>query len=155
MAEFVVAHILDDHRAGDRFTMWPLHVTVLPPFEAPGLESVSEFIEPIVRSEEPIQLQVGERAKFGPKLLVQKIVPSPELASLHTKLLQAGESAGWNIMGRYTGNHYTPHITQKAGRSFEAAAFLLDRLSIVENIGQGYRVIHRDLKLGGQHEKAA
>lgn len=128
--------------------MWPLHVTVLPPFEAPGLEAVSKVIKSIVLSEEPIQLQVGGQAKFGGKLLVQKIIPSPELASLHTKLLQAGESAGWNIKGRYLGNHYTPHITQKAGRSFSGAGFLLDTLSIVEDIGQGYRVIRSGLRLG-------
>lgn len=149
MAEFVVAHILDDYQVGDRFSMWPLHVTVLPPFEAPDLGTVVSVFDPIAREVPPVQLQVGERARFGAKILVQKLIPNPELTSLHTKLLQAGEQAGWKIAGRYTGQHYTPHITEKAGRSYGGKPFILDKLCIVEGIGQGYRVIRHELELGG------
>jgi len=150
MAEFVVAHILDDHQIGDRFTIWPLHVTILPPFDAPSIESVTGVVEAVALAAEPINLHVGDRAKFSSKTLVQKLIPSPELMSLHTKVLQAGEAEGWQITGRYIGKHYTPHITERAGRSYIDATFILDSLSVVENIGQGYRVIRSEVVLGSR-----
>lgn len=148
MPEFVVAHITDEHQVGERFSMWPLHVTVVPPFEASSLEEVSETVELIGQMISPIQLQIGDAAKFGQGRLVQKLVPSPELTQLHKKLIDAGEKQGWNISGHYVGNYYTPHITQKKGRSFTGSEFILNSLSVVENIGQGYRVIREEISLG-------
>lgn len=149
MAEFVVAHVLDDYRLGDRFSMWPLHVTILPPFEAANLEGVDLLVKSIASKKAPMQLQVNDKTSFSSRVKVQKLVPSRELQDLHLSLLEAVEARGWHINGRYIGAHYTPHITEKSGRSYDRVSFTLDSLAIVENIGQGYRVIRSAIKLSG------
>jgi 2'-5' RNA ligase len=139
MADFVIAVILDDFKIGDRFTMWPLHITILPPFSAPSLETVAQTIKPIVKYTEPIHIQIGEFAKFGRDRTAQKIFPSSELQRLHEKILAAGEQAGWKIAGRYTGSYFTPHITTKAGRSYDKADFDITEIVIVGLLPQNYR----------------
>ncbi|MDQ3123589.1 MAG: 2'-5' RNA ligase family protein [bacterium] len=148
MAEFVLAHILDEVEVGDRFTMWPLHVTLLPPFQADNANEVLENIKPITDSTLPIFAQAGELAQFGTKIFVRKIVINPELQALHNKILQLAQNLGWQTSGKYVGSYYTPHITRKSGRDFEGNEFVIKDLHIVEALPQGYRRIIAKLLLG-------
>lgn len=150
MPEYTVAHILDPHETGARFTMWPLHVTVVPPFEAPDLESVLNAFEPVITATPSVFMHLGGLAKFGANRTVQKLVPSTELSMLHGKLLETGEQEGWKLSGRYTGERFTPHITRKAGRLYSGTGFLLDSLAVVEAQSQGYRQIKAELSLKGR-----
>ncbi len=147
MAEFIVAHILDEKHVGDRFTTWPLHVTLLPPFEAAQASDIKYTLSPITELTAPIQTQLGEFARFGEKRIAQKIIVNPELAALHNKLLQAAELRGWKIDGRYLGDYYTPHVTRKLGRDYDGSSFIIDKLVIVESLGQGYRQVVDELVL--------
>jgi 2'-5' RNA ligase len=148
MGEFVAAHILDEYEVGDRFSTWPLHVTILPPFQADTVGEVKLTISEIVSTTAPIPAQLGEFAKFGEKRIAQKIITNPELASLHNKLLQVANMQGWGMDARYLGDYYTPHVTRKLGRDYKGTSFIVDKLVIVASLGQGYRQIVDELPLG-------
>lgn len=149
MAEFVIAHILDDYEVGGKFQMWPLHLTVLQPFEAPDARSVIEAVKPTLLSTPPVQAKIGESTQFSPKIHVQKVEPNDELMNLHKALLGVAKANNWPVNGHYTGDHYTPHITRKAGRVFEGQGFTVNKLAIVENLGVGSRHIHGSITLEG------
>lgn len=148
MAEFVAAHILDDHKPYDRFTIWPLHITILPPFEAPSTQAVSEVIGPIIEASEPIHALLGDLVQFDKTHTVRKLLPNSELQHFHDSLLLAVQHQGWRLSAKYTGQYYTPHITRKLGRDFEGDSFEIDKLSITEAQPQGYRQIVAEFELG-------
>ncbi|MDQ3065213.1 MAG: 2'-5' RNA ligase family protein [bacterium] len=145
MKEFVIAHILDDVETGDRFTLWPLHVTILPPFQADNKEQVVDAVEQTIKSSAPINVQLGEFAQFGAKRIVRKLIINPELQSLHDKLLQLANLQGWDVPQKYVGRYYTPHITRKAERDYIGENFTMSELCIVEALPQGYRQIVKKL----------
>ena len=147
MAEFVVVHLLDEHQVSDRFTSWPLHVTLLPPFQAETISDVKTALGDITEASQAVAVQVGEFAQFGAKRIAQKLIPNPELLSLHHKLLQAARLQGWQMDGRYIGDYYTPHITRKLGRDYDGTHFIIDKLAVVESLGQGYRQVVAELPL--------
>lgn len=147
MAEIVLAAIVDEYKVGDRFNNWPLHITVLPPFKAENVNQTIEFFQPVINSTNYIFTQLGDYAIFGKDLVVRKVVPNPELNSLHNKLLDVAIQSGIDVTGRYIGKHYTPHITRKSGRDYDGNELTISKVAVVENIGQGYKKIVQDLEL--------
>lgn len=141
MAELVLAHILDDYEVGKRFTMWPLHVTVLPPFEVGEVDEVTEWLEQIISSVPLIQAQLGGYAGYGQNRRVRLLVSNPELKSLHTKLLQAAAEHRAEVKSHYIGRHFSPHVTLVAGRDYSGDSFEINKLALVESQPQGYRQV--------------
>ncbi len=131
------------------FRFWPLHITLVPWFKAGNAESVAAAIAPVVAAVTPFTVTAGERAMFGPRqnVPVRRIKASAALQSLHGLLLDAVEEQGWEVAGRYTGKHYTPHVTQKAGRDAEEQIFI-SNIHIVEAMPQSYRQAVAKLELG-------
>lgn len=137
MREFVIVYMVDEVEVGARFAMWPLHITLLPWFDAPGVDLVINELSKILYG---IAVTTGDNTHFGSdkRLAVTLINNTSELQTLHEKLLEMVQKKDWNLQGRYTGKLFKPHVTQKAGRSTQGK-LLIDALHIVEKQGQGYR----------------
>lgn len=140
--EYLAVHMVNPANVGDRFTMWPLHMTLLPWFAAPDADIVKQKLEPVLQEVSPFEVMVGARDYLGrnhdvPVRLVQN---TPQLQDLHEKLLQTVEANGWELKGRYTGEHYIPHVTQKAGQD-ASGTLQVDSVYIVERQSQGYREV--------------
>ena len=142
----VLAAILDKQSVRERFTKWPLHITILPPFEVDDKADVLCAIQDEVTKSLPITVQVGDFAVYGNNRLVQKIIPNQALQSLHKKLLRIAEVHHWDVAGRYTGNHYTPHITLHRKDECLTGEIIIDELSIVRSDGLGYKTIIGTIK---------
>lgn len=148
VSDFLVVYMVDTVEVGERFTRWPLHMTILPWFTADSLNAVLEVLQPVVRQHQPFTVEVGERAFYGQikKLPVKLIVNNEQLQALHTDVLGAVTGAGWPLQGRYTGANYSPHVTQKAGRDAEGV-LTINAVHIAEALPQGYRTIVSKLDL--------
>lgn len=149
MKDFLIVCMLEPIGVGAQFTRWPLHMTVLPWFKAPDLEIVIRRLKPLVAAHKPLTLQIGERAYFGPagKLPVMRLENTAGLQAMHMELLAAVTEAGWLLEGRYTGERYTPHVTQQAGHD-AAGKLYFDKVYIAEALPQGYRRIAAAMELG-------
>jgi 2'-5' RNA ligase len=135
---------------GTRFTSWPLHITLMPWFTAPDLETIESVLRPVVSLLSPFSVEVGERDYFGQrKLPVKLFKPSPQLHALHGLLLSKFEEQGWPIIGRYTGQHFKPHVTQKAGMDAEGK-LLIDAIYIAQAMPQNYRQIVARMELNDE-----
>lgn len=133
--------MLDSVSVGERFTMWPLHMTILPWFSAPNIETVIAHTRDVVVNLKPFKVQVGQRAYFGQRKLPVKLIDnSHELQDLHERLLGMVNDNGWEIKGRYTGPNFRPHVTQKAGRD-AGGELLINKIHIAEAQPQNYREI--------------
>lgn len=142
MKDFVIVHILDSYEIGKLFTMWPLHMTILPPFHATDVEHVLESLKPIMKSTPPIHAELGEFKLLADKRTGRIILPKTALAELHNKVLQAMNRDNLAVSGRYIGTHYVPHVSKtKAGREFDGDKFEIDKIQIVESLPQGYRKV--------------
>lgn len=145
MREFVVVAVLDECNIGDTFTMWPLHMTILPWFEAESVEEAVELLQPIAREFAPIRVELVDFAKFGANRTVRLVKLSPELHDLHKKLLREVQVNGLQIRGRYTGDHFSPHVTRTGGRDFAGDDFIIDKLYIAEALPMGKRRLIAEL----------
>jgi 2'-5' RNA ligase len=142
MREFIIAYMVEPIDVGKRFTLWPLHMTLLPWFDAPDVKAVKRELTKKLTATRTFEVSVGERSSFGvdKRLPVMLINPSPELKALHEKLLEMVEKNGWQLRGRYTGASFKPHITQKGGRDAEGTLHI-DELCIIEAQPQNYREV--------------
>lgn len=140
MREFVIAYMVDTAEIGQRFTMWPLHMTLMPWFEAPGVRIVEQKLLEKLKDVPGFDVVVGERSSLGvhKRLPVMLITHTPELQRLHEKILETVKENNWQLKGRYTGELFKPHITQKAGRD-ASGTLHIERLYIVEAQPQNYR----------------
>lgn len=139
--------MLEPQQVGRRFTLWPLHITLLPWFSAPDATTVEHVCQETVHGLHTFTVHVGERGYYGQRNLpVKHIMHSPELNDLHLKLLNAIEHQSWDIKGRYTGPHFRPHVTQKQGKD-AGGEITVNSLYIVEKLGQGYREITSKVEL--------
>ena len=141
MREFVVAYMVEPVDIGTRFTLWPLHMTLLPWFDAPDVEAVRQGLAKKLTATRAFEVLVGERSSFGiNKLPVMLMKPNAELQALHEKLLGSVEENDWQLRGRFTGATFKPHITQKAGKD-AIGTLRIDELSIIEAQPQNYREV--------------
>ncbi len=149
MREFVIAIIVDDYEIGKLFTIWPLHITLLPPFNMLSVDDILGRLTPITKSTQPIKAEVGGSKIMGEARTARLITPNSNLADLHSKILQAIELKSLAVSGRHTGEQYIPHISRtKSGRDFESDKIEIGKIQIVESLPQGYRKVLAELRLG-------
>lgn len=132
---------------GARFTMWPLHLTLLQWFTASSLEVVCEELEKVLHGFPVVKAQVGKRAYFSGRKPVLLVEPSAELRALHMTLFDFVKN-NWLFNGRYAGEYFTPHVTQQGGRDSDLDKLIIDRVTIAEGLPQGYRQVVGNIKLG-------
>jgi 2'-5' RNA ligase len=121
-----------------RFSIWPLHLTIVPWFEIGG-NSLSEFItqlEALVASFSPIRLATGDTAYFGPnRVKVTLIVPSQELSILHKKLFSIiCENGGRLLKDNHIPNDFQPHVTNRGARGPSRKEITCRQMQIVAKI---------------------
>lgn len=133
--------MVDSAKVGDRFTMWPLHMTLLPWFEAPSITYLLAAFRDELKHIAPFETEIDAREYFGQrKLPVRLVTKTSALQGLHEALLSVVQAHGWNLQGRYTGDSFKPHVTQQAGRDARGT-LLVDAVYIAERQSQGYREI--------------
>jgi 2'-5' RNA ligase len=149
--EFLFVYLLEPLEAGVQFTTWPLHLTLLPWFEAPELEVVIDEIRESLQSSGPVVTQIGEKAYFGQRRLeVRLIENTPQLQKLHEDLLGVINKNNWPVKGRYTGQYFKPHITSKRGTEAQGT-ITIDRLYVFESLPQSYRKLQAVIEFAKLH----
>lgn len=140
--DYIYVAMVKPQPVGRRFTQWPLHITLLPWFQAPSIAAVEQLAQAAARDFTPFTVTVGKREYFGSsrQLAVKLIKTSEQIMELHNRLLNGVMSKGWNMPGRYTGEHYRPHVTRKAGKDAEGS-MQIDAIYVAEKQPQGYREI--------------
>ncbi|WP_434318857.1 2'-5' RNA ligase family protein [Leifsonia sp. P73] len=95
--------------AGD----WPLHITVVPPFQT---ELEADAVAALLPHGPRIPVVAGARASFGHRhaVPVTLVRPSPALLALHTACVDALEAAGAVIADqRHVRGGYRPHASDQ------------------------------------------
>lgn len=122
--------------AGD----WPLHVTVVPPFET---ELEADAVAALLPRVPPIPVVGAARERFGAHRTVPVTVlrDSAPLAALHTAAIDALEAAGARIRdAHHLRDGYRPHATdQRTARLHPGEHALLTELSLVARAPGGLR----------------
>ncbi len=122
--------------AGD----WPLHVTIVPPFET---ELSVEEVAALVPRVAPIPVVGGGHERFGARGTVPVTVlhESAPLTELHVALVDALEAAGIALHDqRHLRDGYRAHVTdQRTGRLHPGEHALLTELSVVARAPHGLR----------------
>ncbi len=148
MKELLIVYMLKPQEEGEKFDSWPLHLTLLPWFEATDEDEAVEMLGDY-SSWAPIEASFGGRDHFGQRgLQVRLVENTSKLQMLHDSLLKSVEKRGWSIRGRYTGASFRPHITERSEEVI-GERVRIDRLYLVEALGQGYRRIISKVDLGG------
>ncbi|MBO1738826.1 2'-5' RNA ligase family protein [Leifsonia sp. TF02-11] len=124
---------------------WPLHVTIVPPFET-GLDAGA--IAALLPRGPRIPVVAGARASFGHRraVPVTLIRPSPALLALHLACVEALEAAGAVIADRrHIRSGYRPHASdQRLGTLAPGEHASLTELALVERTpGAPRRVVAR------------
>ena len=118
--EYILVALLDDYAAGDTFTAWPLHATLVTWFDPHDEAALSAKLRTIASETSAITSRVGERRTWGPNI-VNVIDRTPELNTLHQRLLAAVTTHAQLLTNQqYMGDNYTPHVTHQGGLSVVA-----------------------------------
>jgi hypothetical protein len=111
---------------------WPLHVTVVPPFDT---ELDAAAVAALIPNVPPIPLVAGGRERFGSRQTVPVTVlhDSEALLSLHTAMVDALEAAGATLRDqRHLRAGFRAHATdQRTGRLHPGEHILLTELCVV------------------------
>ena len=117
MGRFAVVLPVEPLAAGDGFPVseWPLHVTVIEPFETRHDSVwVAELLGPVLHGRRPIEAQAFDRAMFGPKRDVPVTLvrdPGP-LGAMRARLLGALRDADVDVARARL--DYRPHVTDNS-----------------------------------------
>jgi 2'-5' RNA ligase len=139
MVRVVVVIPLEPLHAGARFAVkeWPLHVTVVPPFNThASVDDLARAIAETTAGIPPFEVRAGGSAQFGrrhdiPVTLVEEDARLTDLhdrlaAALHPFALPSSERA-------FVPGPYRPHVTVKGERhAAEGALLVLGQIAIVD-----------------------
>jgi hypothetical protein len=134
----------EEFPAGD----WPLHVTIVPPFET-GL--TAEQVAALIPRVPPIPVTGGGHERFGARGTVPVTVlhDAPPLTALHLALVDALEEAGIVLRDQgHLRDGYRPHATdQRTGRLHPGEHALLTEVSVVARAPHGLRRVAARVRL--------
>ncbi|MDR5700298.1 2'-5' RNA ligase family protein [Agromyces aerolatus] len=136
MARYVVVMPLAPLERGDEFTVadWPLHVTVVEPFEsAASPEQLVSALQPVAGRAHVVRTTAGENAMFGRRrdVPVSLIRDGGEIVALREAALAALAAAGLDL-GRVRPD-FRPHVTVKRhGRLYPGDHVAFDRLALID-----------------------
>ena len=123
----------------------PLHVTILSIFfsEREPLE-LARLVIDAAAGRQSFSIKVTGRALFGPDadIPVTTVEKTEMLEALHLRLLEATAGTASFRAPQYTGDGFSPHVTDQAGRTLqEDQSVMIDNLTFVEIDGQDVRVV--------------
>lgn len=121
---------------------WPLHVTIVPPFET---ELEAEAVAALIPRVPPIPVVGARRERFGARRTVPVTVlrDSEPLRSLHTVLVDALEAAGATIRDqRHLRAGFRAHVTdQRSGALHPGERTTLTSIAVVARAPGSMRVV--------------
>ncbi|MGN6425911.1 2'-5' RNA ligase family protein [uncultured Leifsonia sp.] len=121
---------------------WPLHVTIVPPFET---ELDAPAVAALLPRSPAVRVVAGERAAFGRHrdIPVTLLHPSPALLALHRDAVRALEAAGARIHDRHhILDGYRPHATRQRRAALDPGDHdTLTELALVERAPRSQRVV--------------
>jgi 2'-5' RNA ligase len=136
MGRFAVVLPLEPLAARDVFPVsaWPLHVTVVEPFETRHDAAwVAELLAPVLHGRRPIEADAFDRAMFGPRRDVPVTLlrdPGP-LAAMRVRLLGALRDADVDVARARV--DYRPHVTDAStGTIAPGHAVRLPQVALVD-----------------------
>ncbi len=145
---------------GDEFTVadWPLHVTVVEPFEsdAPPGELVAA-LAPVAAGAHVVRTTAGEDAMFGRRrdVTVSLIRDGGEITALRDAALTALAPTGLDL--RRVRPDFRPHVTEKRhGRLYAGDHVTFDRLALIDMrppAGSHHRAVVGVLGLGAPESR--
>ncbi|MFF1635935.1 2'-5' RNA ligase family protein [Leifsonia sp. NPDC058248] len=119
---------------------WPLHVTLVPPFET---ELTPDAVVASFPPARPVTVTAGDEALLGAghTVPVTLIRPADDLLALHAALIDALESAGVRVADqRHIRAGYRPHATaQRSARLRPGETFTIGELALVDRSPAGAR----------------
>jgi len=139
MSTFVLIFPLNPIGDGATFpiSQWPLHATIVPPFEIPGgHKAIANALQPIATTIEPFTITGHRREQFGAHrdVSVTTLLPVERLQTLHGLLSDAVESLGAApLEPQYHRQGFAAHITDNESDSFAIREHHhIDRLTLVD-----------------------
>lgn len=131
--EYIFCVLIDSYDEGDEFIEWPLHITLVPWFFVPDITEFQLSITEAITYLRPIHVIVGEERVWGPNT-VNVIERSEPLHDLHARLLRQTNMSGRIVINQqYTGENYTPHITQQSSLSATPGdKIIIDQFCIIK-----------------------
>ncbi|GAA4367253.1 2'-5' RNA ligase family protein [Agromyces bauzanensis] len=136
MTRFVVVLPIEPLVVNAEFTVaqWPLHVTLVEPFETDvEVDTLDAALAPVAAATRPIPADVAEDAMFGPRrnILVSLVRDDGDaLPALRAVAMTALRERAVDL--GHTRTDYRPHVTAKGhGRVHEGDRLLLDTMALV------------------------
>jgi 2'-5' RNA ligase len=155
MARFVVVLPLVPLIAGDEFTVadWPLHVTLVEPFQTDLPSSaVAEAVGRVAAEAAVVRASGGDEAMFGRRrdVPVTLVDDAGTLEPLRERALAALGSAGVHLAR--VRPDFRPHVTRKHGRLLRPGEpVVLDTVALVDMhpaVGSHHRSVVAAWRLG-------
>lgn len=120
MGRFAVVLPLEPLAAGEAFPVsaWPLHVTVVEPFETRHDAAwVVDLMTPVLHGRRAIETEAFDRARFGPRrdVPVTLLRDAGPLGAMRVRLLGALRDADVDVARARV--DYRPHVTDAASGS--------------------------------------
>ncbi|WP_353829240.1 2'-5' RNA ligase family protein [Agromyces sp. SYSU T0242] len=136
MGRFAVVLPIEPLATGDRFPVsaWPLHVTVVEPFETPlAAAAIAELIGPVLRGRGSIDARAVDRARFGRRhdVPVTLLRDDGPLGAMRTLLLRALREADVDVARARL--DFRPHVTDGVHGSVPPGRTVrLDQVALVD-----------------------
>lgn len=125
-------------------TLWPLHVTIIPPFSTSATpDELNQSMQNICRTYGPIHLKEGRREQFGLQkdIPVTKLDDTDILEKLHRELK---EEYGEKIVFPETQYPFTPHVTDSRGTQLSVEQEKqITSISLVEIDGEKRNILFK------------
>jgi len=137
--DFLIFHNIESHiRHNVELMRWPLHITIVPPFELEnGLDDVQKLrciLREVADAFRPALVQPKEDVMFGPnnnRPATRVEDRSNQLHALHNRFLWDLGSIGCaSIDISYAGERFNPHFTWQRGVFTRDQPFICNSLSI-------------------------
>jgi len=161
MAEkFVLVSTLDSLEKGEQFTLWPLHVTVMPWFSMPdgNRQAFKNTLTNRLHDVAPIVARGDAEALFGltKDVPVRTLHSMGALASLHALALEVVERFDGAVDSPYVGSNYIPHITNQNGEGIEEGQEVrFDAVQLIRGDVNGLRTVERVFYLANETKRLA
>lgn len=139
MTRLVVVLPLSPLSEGDSFAVrdWPLHITVLPPFDTDaGVAEIVDAVASVTVGQSELTVVAAHGELFGRRhdIPVTVLADNDELTDLHRRLIGVVKPFGVSPEERaFTGPGFRPHITSKHHSSVHGGdQFVLKQIALVD-----------------------
>ena len=133
-----LTYLIPDVDIGDTFKPGLLHLTIVTWFVTDKSEAdVCQLFYDKFSSEQPINLEIGERKLFGGghRVSVNLVKPNSKLEALHQRALDwmVQLEGRWAVKDPHVDDDFVPHIRRRTGTKLRAGEkLIINSLSLVK-----------------------